>query len=416
MNPWADLRKLLTYILRRPEANVPESESAGAGQSNGFGLAAILNALDWDHVREEVERESRARIVLIGAPDAGKSTLLNQLKGFPVSPPPPDADELSEPRVEDMGLFTAIDIPPCSPGGQSSEASPTWSMLQGADLILWMIDGAAGVRRWEHEWISRIRAMGRPLTVVLNKLDQARQPGEVERLSRTLACPVIPIAARDGTNVATLLLPHIVDASPNLATALGREVLAWRRIAAQRVTRRAMVLSGLAGVEPVPLLDIPFQVLLQLRLVLRLAAIYGEPVGDRYNRELLATMVSGAALRYLGQQAVKLLPILGWGASGALAASGTWAIGKIATEYFESGRQLRKRQAGGKRQEAGSRLSDVWRRLKAALPNRPAALRRLRSPIAQLHTRFFRVIRVHGALHRMCLRPERKARHGQDDR
>ena len=159
-------------------------------------------------------------------------------------------------------------------------------------------------------------------------------------MSHLLAAPVIAISARDSESVTTRLLPQIVDASPNLATALGREVPAWRRLAAQRVIRRSTALSGLVGIEPAPFLDIPFQVLIQLRLVLRLAAIYGEVVGDRYSRELIATAVSGVALRYVGQQVAKFVPIVGWFASGALAAGGTYTIGQIATEYFEHGREV----------------------------------------------------------------------------
>jgi uncharacterized protein (DUF697 family) len=159
-------------------------------------------------------------------------------------------------------------------------------------------------------------------------------------MARALACPVIGISAASGLNVMSELLPRMADASPQLNTALGREVPAWRPHAARRITERATVLSGLVGLEPVPLLDIPFQALLQLRLVMRLAAIYGEPSSDRYSRELLATLAGSAALRYAGQQLAKVVPLLGWAASGALAAGGTWVIGKAAEAYFENGRRL----------------------------------------------------------------------------
>jgi small GTP-binding protein len=322
-------------------------EAAGITASTGFGLGlgALLNALDWDHVRAEVDQESRARIALVGAEGAGKSTLLNRLKGFETpSVQTPDVSETSgvSPTVEDFGLFAVIDLPACGPNGRLAEGDPAWLVFQSADLVLWMLDGQAGLRPWEYEWICRARSMGKALTVVLNKLDLVSDPGEVARLNQSLGCAVIPISARDApsADIAERLLTHIADVSPNLTTALGREAPAWRCIAARRVIQRATALSGLVGVEPVPLLDIPFQVLIQLRLVLRLAAIYGEPLGDRYSRELLATIVSGVALRYLGQQLAKVIPLAGWAASGALAAGGTWAIGRVATDYFEHGRHV----------------------------------------------------------------------------
>jgi small GTP-binding protein len=304
-----------------------------------LGLGAILSTLDWENVRGEVDRESRARIVLIGASGAGKSTLLNTLKGTLVSMPTGAVGPGDDLRLEDYGLFAVVDVPEHSPNGQLLDGDTTALMLNGADLIVWVLDGLAGLRAWEHEWICRVRAMSRPLLLVLNKVDQIGND-QATTLSHLLAAPVIAISARDSDSVTTRLLPQIVDASPNLATALGREVPAWRRIAAQRVIRRSTALSGLVGIEPAPFLDIPFQVLIQLRLVLRLAAIYGEVVGDRYSRELIATAVSGVALRYVGQQVAKVVPIVGWFASGALAAGGTYTIGQIATEYFEHGREV----------------------------------------------------------------------------
>ena len=328
-------------------------EAAGITASTGLGLGlgALLNALDWDQVRAEVDQESRARIVLVGAEGAGKTTLLNRLKGFEQTSevvrrtegsPTCGSPETSEVSVQDYGLFAVIDLPTHGPNGHFVEGDPAWLVFQNADLLLWMLDGAVGLRPWEYEWICRARSMGKALTVVLNKLDQVSDANAVDRLNHVLGCAVIPISARDApsADVAERLLTHIADVSPNLTTALGREAPAWRRIAAQRVIQRAVALSGLVGVEPVPLLDIPFQVLIQLRLVLRLASIYGAPLGDRYSRELLATIVSGVALRYLGQQLAKVIPLAGWAASGALAAGGTWAIGQAATGYFENGRRI----------------------------------------------------------------------------
>jgi uncharacterized protein (DUF697 family) len=116
--------------------------------------------------------------------------------------------------------------------------------------------------------------------------------------------------------------------------------LAFRRQTAYRVMRKTAMISALFGAEPIPLLDVPFQVVLQMRLVLRVAAIYGEPMTDQYGKELLATLVSGVLTRYLGQQAAKLVPVLGWVVSGGMAAASSWTIGRMALAYFENERRL----------------------------------------------------------------------------
>ena len=318
---------------------------AQAAPEHGLGFSALFNALDWDHVKDEVDRESRARIIIVGAPGCGKSTLVNWLKG--VEPPSSegfadtgDADTDNVNVVEDLGLFALVTIHDAHLARESAHAAMDWLALQHADLIVFVLDGETGLREWEAEQLSRVRAMARPLIVTLNKCDRLSEPGEAERLSRQLAHPLVPIAARSGLNVTEKLLPCIADACPHLTTALGREVPAWRSAAVERATNRAAALSGLAGVEPVPLLDIPFQALIQMRLVLRIAAAYGMPVGDRYSRELIVTLVGSAGLRVVAQQLTKVVPVLGWAASGALAAAGTWAIGRVAQAYFENGRKL----------------------------------------------------------------------------
>jgi uncharacterized protein (DUF697 family) len=77
---------------------------------------------------------------------------------------------------------------------------------------------------------------------------------------------------------------------------------------------------------------------------MRIAAIYGEPFTARHARELIATIAGGLAFRYLAEQGAKLVPVGGWAVAAGIAAVGTWAIGQVAVEYFESGKRLTRRQ------------------------------------------------------------------------
>ncbi|MBI4675900.1 MAG: DUF697 domain-containing protein [Chloroflexi bacterium] len=334
------------------------------GTGAGLGLASLLNALDWDNVRAEVERESRAHVVLIGGVGAGKTTLLYQLKGFmpeeiqvvaETETESESEDDRIGTRVENLGFFAVVDVPAASPNGILSDGNTILFELENADLIVWVMDAHVGLRTWEYEWIQRVRAMGKAMLIVANKLDAGQSPDAFKRWGRVLGCEILPVAASTGMNVATLLVPRLADTSPGLATALGREITTWRRDAAGRAMRRAATLSGLTGLEPIPLLDLPFQIFIQLQMVLRIAAIYGQPLNDRYSREMLATMVSAVALRFGGQQLFKVIPFVGWAASGALAAAGTWTIGRIALEYFERGKSVglrfHKDEGGGMKDE-----------------------------------------------------------------
>ena len=70
------------------------------------------STFNWEETRAGVDRESRARVILLGLAGAGKSTLFNRLRGWtisiPVTEPKPELQTL---QVEDFGLFCLIDLP-----------------------------------------------------------------------------------------------------------------------------------------------------------------------------------------------------------------------------------------------------------------------------------------------------------------
>ena len=159
---------------------------------------------------------------------------------------------------------------------------------------------------------------------------------------------VIPISAKTGENVAEELIPVIIEASPEAALAIGRELPAFRREAAQRIIRNSTLLSLAAGLEPIPFIDIPILLGTQIRLVLRLATLYGEQMDSadakKHARELIATIAGGLGLRYVAQQAAKAVPFGGDFVAGAIAAGATWSIGQVAQEYYEGNKQLNPRR------------------------------------------------------------------------
>jgi uncharacterized protein (DUF697 family) len=137
----------------------------------------------------------------------------------------------------------------------------------------------------------------------------------------------------------------MIEASPEAALVIGHELPAYRRAAAQRIIRNATLLSLAAGIEPIPLVDIPILLGTQIRLVLRLAALYGEPLDTanamKHARELVATMVGGLGLRFLAEQVAKAVPFGGDFVAGAIAGAATWSIGQVALEYYEGGKQIK---------------------------------------------------------------------------
>jgi small GTP-binding protein len=299
-------------------------------------MRAFMDALNWNAAEQDVRGELRHRIVIAGRPNTGKSTLFNAIRGryqSAVAATPGTTQGLVR---GEFGPFMLIDTPGHLPEQQEDAA-------RAAAVVVLLIDGVKGLTKEDRDLYDRLRALGRPIVVAINKCDALRSDPEAvaEGVAGILgADDAIPISARLYTNIAEDLIPAMIEASPDAALAIGRQMPAFRRAAAERIIRNAALITLAAGLEPVPLVDIPIILGSQVRLVLRIAALYGEPVGSQHLRELGAAVAGGLFMRYLAEEASKAVPFGGDLVSGVIAASGTWAIGWVALEYFESGKHL----------------------------------------------------------------------------
>lgn len=120
---------------------------------------------------------------------------------------------------------------------------------------------------------------------------------------------------------------------------LGRGYTAFRRPVCEEIIRKNAWQNALVGAIPVPGADLPVMTANQGRMVLNLAAVYGEEMTLERARELIGVLGAGLALRGLGRQLVKVLPVGGWAVAGAIGYAGTLAMGRAALIYFERGRQ-----------------------------------------------------------------------------
>lgn len=327
------LRELGTTALKNLPANI--------GMVQG-----LMKAVNWQQAQQEVLEGLNNAVVIVGQANTGKSTLFNKIKGKTLSPVSSQAGTTRALVRTDFGPFTLVDTPGHLPNVMESG-------MEQASIIVFLIDASKGLQAEDRELYGTIKRLNKPTIVAVNKVDALKGGESGDHFATEVAVQldvpgVIPISGRTGENVVEELIPAIIAASPEAALVIGRELPAYRREAAQRIIRNSTLLSLAAGLEPIPLVDIPILLGTQVRLVLRLAVLYGEPLDTadamRNARELITTMVSGLGLRYLAQQAAKAVPFGGDFVAGIIAAAATWSIGEVALEYYESGKKFNPRR------------------------------------------------------------------------
>ena len=116
---------------------------------------------------------------------------------------------------------------------------------------------------------------------------------------------------------------------------------------AAELVDRLSLWSGAAGLIPVPLVDVAAVWGVQLHMLRRLSEVYGVPFSENRGKSILTSLagaMSAATAATTMTSLMKGVPIIGT-AIGALtmpavAACGTWVIGKVFMKHFASGGTL----------------------------------------------------------------------------
>jgi len=154
-------------------------------------------------------------VAVIGAPNAGKSTLVNALVGQKVAIVSPKAQTT---RSRLMGIaihgpaqILLVDTPGIfEPRRRLDRAmvAAAWTGAQDADLILLVIDAAAGVTGEVERIVASLAERRHPLFLALNKIDLIKKPAllalSADLTGRLNPDKVFMISAAQGDGVADL--------------------------------------------------------------------------------------------------------------------------------------------------------------------------------------------------------------------
>lgn len=155
-------------------------------------------------------------VALIGRANAGKSTLVNVLVGEKVaivSPKPQTTRDaimgvITEPDYQIVFIDTPGIYKAKNALSQVMEKT-TETTARGVDLILFVLDGHAGLAESDIELARRYQKSKIPMLIAYTKIDimpRERIPDDIKRLyEEGIECDVFPVSARKGINLKKLV-------------------------------------------------------------------------------------------------------------------------------------------------------------------------------------------------------------------
>jgi len=222
--------------IDRPQHQVRVSEFYGLGFEHTRGITAEHATGAWDALEELVEQipelsepesvgNEGVRIAIVGAPNVGKSSLLNRLVGedrVVVSDVPGTTrDAVDTLVVQDDQPFTLIDTAGLRKQGRRSRiaergsALMTVRALERAQVAFIVIDASEGFRAQDATIASLAQERGCSTVILANKWDLVEKGGpdrakevrdEIQRRLRFLTgAPLCQVSAKTGSGVGRLL-------------------------------------------------------------------------------------------------------------------------------------------------------------------------------------------------------------------
>lgn len=197
----------------------PMPVSAQHGRGTGDFLDALIEKLPV--LEGEEGTPGLARLAIIGRPNVGKSTLLNQLAGYErvlVSDVPGTTRDPINLLVElDGETFEIIDTAGIKRATRIKDDVEFYAVLRArevlrkADVALLIVDGTRGAAHQEQRLAEEIRDAGVGLIVLLNKWDVVSEDERLEtedsvadRLAFVSWAPVLRMAAKTGSRLHRL--------------------------------------------------------------------------------------------------------------------------------------------------------------------------------------------------------------------
>jgi GTP-binding protein len=203
-------------------------------------------------------------LAIVGRPNVGKSALVNRIIGRREAVVE-DTPGVTRDRVNYKGewnnrRFTIVDTggwEPDAKGINDSVAAQAEVAVDLADAVLFVVDATVGATSTDEHVVRMLRASKKPVILVANKVDDARQESDASVLWSLGLGEPWPVSALHGRGVADLL-DKVLTVLPEVSAVAKEEVGGPRRVAilGRPNVGKSSLLNKTAGEERVVVNDL----------------------------------------------------------------------------------------------------------------------------------------------------------------
>ncbi|RLC19274.1 MAG: GTPase Era [Deltaproteobacteria bacterium] len=196
-------------------------------------------------------------VAILGAPNVGKSTLLNRLLGTKISitskKPQTTRNRILGVLHRENAQFVFLDTPGVHRASQPLNVrivDVALSVMADVDLILLVVDASSPDLESEKILIKALKNTQTKVVLALNKIDQIKKPALLSQMEAWHdAYPfeaVIPISAKHGTQVEVMMtaMENVLPEGPPLFPEDTLTDMPERFIAAEMIREKAFRLTG----------------------------------------------------------------------------------------------------------------------------------------------------------------------------
>jgi len=251
-------------------------------------------------------------IAIIGAPNAGKSTLLNRIIGQKISitskKPQTTRDRILGVVEQPLSQLVFVDTPGIHKANSLLNrkiVDQALSAVQDVDAILLLVDVTSSKEEAQTLIMEQLAKTGKPIFLALNKIDRVEKNRVlplIEKYSVLLDFKaIIPISAKNGTNTDTLLteIQGHLPRGPRLFPEDTLTDVSEKFIAAEMIREKVFRLTGM---------EIPYSIAVSVdsfKVEKKLIEIHASIHVDRNSQKGIIIGKGGVMLKKIGTQARK---------------------------------------------------------------------------------------------------------------